>query len=396
MSSKKYFYLVLFIFLVAFLVWQSVKPMMIFVIDEKFARPMEVTVPEGLDSVSAQECGGCHEAIYREWSQSVMARAWTDPYFQTDYDYEDQPQNCLNCHTPLVNQQEDLVLGFKDKAKLKPILEPNPDFNSELREQGVTCAVCHVKNGKIVGPFETDNAPHPVTVDPTMTSGMKPCEKCHVVSGNRWDTFYKMSPCGTVAEIEESGQELDCVGCHMPPVKRPVVKGLKARIGRRHLFWGGHVPKQVKKALRVEYQSFIDEFEKTAEYKFTLSNVGTYHYLPTGTPDRYLTLEFRLLDGTGKIMKEKTYKMKRYIMWRPFIIDLYDTRLPYNKPQEYTFKFSWQEEPPSILDVSVRYHLLDEKRRERIGYQNKEPIAYPIYEEKIFFGEKYHKRHFPE
>jgi hypothetical protein len=27
----------------------------------------------------------------------------------------------------------------------------------------------------------------------------------------------------------------------------------------------------------------------------------------------------------------------------------------------------------------VRYHLLDEKRRARIGYENREPIAYEVY-----------------
>jgi hypothetical protein len=35
------------------------------------------------------------------------------------------------------------------------------------------------------------------------------------------------------------------------------------------------------------------------------------------------------------------------------------------------------------LDVTVRYHLLDEARRKRIGYENKEPIAYPVYHARV-------------
>jgi hypothetical protein len=114
---------------------------------------MSVEVPEGLSSLSAEECGGCHEEIYEEWSGSMHAKAWTDP-----------------------------------------ILEPNPDFDVELQQEGVTCAVCHLKDGKIVGPFETQDAPHPVAVDREMTEGIKACQKCHVVSGEKWDTFLRLPP----------------------------------------------------------------------------------------------------------------------------------------------------------------------------------------------------------
>jgi len=38
------------------------------------------------------------------------------------------------------------------------------------------------------------------------------------------------------------------------------------------------------------------------------------------------------------------------------------------------------------MDVTVRYHLLDEARRKKIGYNNADPIAYPIYHEQILLG----------
>jgi len=354
----------------------------IFVVDRKFERPMHVETPHGLSSVSAKECGQCHQAIYREWSESMHAKAWGDPYFQADTRYDGSQQICLNCHTPLENQQENLVIGFRDQAKLDPVLKTNPHYDSKLRDEGVTCAVCHVKNGRIVGPFETDSAPHPVTVDKEIFSGLKPCEKCHVVSGKRWDTFYRIPPCGTVAEIKESGQKLDCVGCHMPEVLRPAAEGMAERKGRRHLFQGGHTPEMVGKDLTVTIRKAVEK--DRVKYLITLENTGTFHDLPTGTPDRHLTLEVRLLDKKGKVIKEKIYTMKRYFIWQPFIMDYKDTRLPYRSPKTFTFPFRRDpENPPSKLDITVRYHLLDEKRREEIDYDNKEPIAYPIYQKII-------------
>jgi hypothetical protein len=207
MRSKWVFYIALFVFLAAFLAWRFIRTVHIFVVDKKFEMPIHMDVPIGLGSASAEECGKCHREIFREWSGSMHAKAWTDPYFQVDFAYDGSQQICLNCHTPLENQQENLVLGFRDKEKFKPVLRSNPRYDPALRDEGVTCAVCHIREGKIVGPFETENAPHPVIVDPGISSGLKPCKRCHVVFGKRWDTFYNIPPCGTVAEIKERGEE---------------------------------------------------------------------------------------------------------------------------------------------------------------------------------------------
>ena len=378
---KKTAWLVLSALIVLFLLWRILRPMNIFVVDERFEKPMQVETPGGIASLRAKDCGTCHREIYDEWAGSMHARAWTEPYFQVDFRYDGSQQICLNCHTPLVDQQQNLVQGFRDRDKFDPILAPNPNYDEALRDEGVTCAVCHVRNGRIVGPFRTDNGPHPVEYDPEMSEGIKPCLKCHVVAGKRWDTFYAIPPCGTVAEIEAGKQTIDCVSCHMPPVVRPTAEGMPARKGRRHLFQGGHEPERVKESLRVDHR-----LEKDGLI-VTLTNVGAAHYLPTGTPDRHLTLELKLLGPGGEALKEKVFTMKRYILWRPFIVDLRDTRLPYRQPKEFTFPLEKRGmAAPAAIDVTVRYHLLDEARRKRIGYQNTEPIAYPIFHEVIPLG----------
>lgn len=360
--------------LALFLLWRFLRPMNIFVVDERFERPMQVDKVPGIATLSARECGRCHSEIFREWSGSMHGRAWTDEYFQVDFRFDGSQQICLNCHTPLEDQQQDLVLGFRDRDKFDPVLSPNPEYDASLRNEGVTCAVCHVRNGMIMGPHGSDRAPHPVKRDTGMTGGIKPCMRCHVVTGERWDTFYSIPPCGTVAEIEKTGAEIDCVGCHMPKVRRPVADGTAPRESRRHLFEGGHAPERVKQALQVEHHREKDEIV------ITLTNTGAAHFLPTGTPDRHLTLELALLGRRGEILREKVHFMKRYILWRPFIVDLRDTRLAYRQPREYRISL---DDDAKALDVTVRYHLLDERRRKRIGYDTTAPIAYPIFHERI-------------
>ena len=128
---------------VAFLGYRLVRPINIFVVDEAFARPIPVTEPPaGLQSLSAAACGRCHSAIYDEWSESMHAQAWTDPYYQVDFAFDGSQQICHNCHTPLQDQQADLVLGFRDAERFDPILAPNDAFDPDLQAEGVTCAVC--------------------------------------------------------------------------------------------------------------------------------------------------------------------------------------------------------------------------------------------------------------
>ena len=136
-----------------------------------------------------------------------------------------------------------------------------------------------------------------------------------MVSGKKWDNFYRIPPCGTVAEIKEGNTErIDCTGCHMPAVSRPVSNGGIPRPGRRHLWKGGHHQETVRRALKVELE--VKEKNSTDERSasVTLTNIGTDHYLPTGTPDRHLTVEFRLKNDRGEMIKEKTYALKRTIL----------------------------------------------------------------------------------
>ena len=388
LSSKQVLLAAIAVGLTAFIGYRMVRPMNIFVVTEEFERPMDATVPAGLRSLSSRECGTCHLDAYQEWASSMHAHAWTDPYFQVDFEFDGSQQVCLNCHTPLRDQQENLVLGFRDREKFQPILAPNESFDETLRDEGVTCAVCHVRDGVIIGPFGDTSAPHPTRRDPGMRDGIGACRRCHVVSGERWDTFYRVPPCGTVAEITEGGESPDCTSCHMPAIERPVVAGGATRPSRRHLFRGGHDPDTVRRALAVDME-MRDLGGGQRMATVGVRNTGAAHYLPTGTPDRHLTVEFTLNGKDGSVLDVQVDRLKRTTMWRPFIVDLWDTRLPRGEERTYTYALDVGADPtPVTLDIMVRYHLLDEARRKRIGYENQEPISYVVFHRSIPLAER--------
>ena len=387
--SSRIILVALSIALAGFLAWRFVRPMNIFVVTQAFERPVD-TSGSGITTASlrAESCGGCHRDEFRDWSTSIHSKAWTDPYFQVDWAFDGRGAVCKNCHIPLDRQQESLTLGFHDRDKLEPVLAPNPAFDSALQNEGVTCAACHLRAGRIVGPRAISNAPHPVAAfsDPNEV-----CMRCHVVQGKRWDTFFSMPPCGTTAEIGaargdfagRSGEYvvrdvagLGCVQCHMPAVEREADGVAKPGTARRHLWRGGHDPQTVRSALTASLSDQVGAGGKrTAE--LVLTNTGTAHFLPTGTPDRHLTVRLRALDAQGRVLRETTGTLERVIAWRPFIVDLWDTRLASNAPRRFSLDLPRNA---TTVDAQVNYHLLAESRRKRIGYEPTEPISHLVFE----------------
>ena len=412
--------------LLVFLGWRFVRPLNIFTVTDAFERPVSTAHAEGvLSGLSAEDCAVCHRDFFAEWRTSMHSQAWTDPYFQVDWQFDGSQQICKNCHIPLDRQQEDTVLGFRDQQRWDPVLSPNPDFDPKLQHEGVTCTACHLRDGRIVGVLGIEDAPHPVAKieDPNLV-----CVRCHVVEGERWDTFFRFPPCGTVAEIQanpysrltaepvetlqdfsgappdvpltdnqkgSSGEvvlqdtsSLGCVQCHMPLVQRPLVEGGAVRAVRRHLWRGGHDPEMVKSALEARFEEVARAAADARNFVLTLTNVGAAHYLPTGTPDRFLSIDFSLLDREGRVLKTQHHTARRTIIWRPIIIDLRDTRLPRWQPRSYEFSVPVTSSSDfAAIQAVVRYHLLDEKRRKRIGYDNKEPIAYDVFRQVIPLAE---------
>jgi len=162
-SKKRSIIIVVVIALLLFIVWRLIRPMNIFIVDDRFAWPVDTSKsPVMLGKLSAKECAACHQEFYDEWQTTIHSKAWTEPYFQTDWKFDGRQHSCRLCHTPLDRQQPEKVLGYRDTDKWDPIIEDNPDFDPKLQHEGVTCAACHYRDGKIVGVIGNTNAPHPV------------------------------------------------------------------------------------------------------------------------------------------------------------------------------------------------------------------------------------------
>jgi hypothetical protein len=203
-----------------------------------------------------------------------------------------------------------------------------------------------------------------------------------------------MPPCGTAAEIAaghgraagRSGElavrdlaELGCVQCHMP-----AREGTESRLARRHLWRGGHDPATVRAALRATLSQSADG-DGTRVAELVLENVGAGHFLPTGTPDRHLSVQLRALDAGGQTLRETSDTLERTVLWRPFIVDLWDTRLPRGEPRRFVVSLP---SDARAVEAHVRYHLLGEARRKRIGYEPKEPISYLVFDRRLDVGQE--------
>jgi len=373
-----------------YLYYTEVKPVVIFGLRSDYANAIPYQkIPEGIDSLRAESCGTCHREIYEEWKTSIHSRAYEDPFFQAYWKRDRNIWVCLNCHTPLENQQPTLIKEIPRGRVEKAIQLPNPHYDPEYQKEAITCAACHVREGVIMGPFDDSVAPHPTKFDPSFRTAQV-CSRCHnVVSGPA--QLYRVGPCGTYAEYEgkffmqERG--MICQSCHMPEVERPVANGGPIRQGRRHVWRGGHDPEMIKRAVAVQVKSHPVTPKAGEQVRFTLTliNAGAGHKIPTGDPDRHFTVEFSVQDQQGKILDRQTDTMGRWILWQPAIVELYDNRLLPLASRDYTFSYRLPTEQGKVtMKALVRYHILTDDQHEMLkkkyGLTAEEQYSFTIYE----------------
>lgn len=225
------------------------------------------------------KCQSCHPAIWREWENSMHAKAWVDEIYQVAAsEVPDRETKCDQCHAP----QPILVTGVGKMPKLR----------DADREAGVSCLVCHLDaQGAMHGPpasaetYFHANVTNPVYRDPTAL-----CSTCHgqtsVPEHDQVSSFLS-------SEFAEKNQ--GCATCHMPVVTRLQSTASYERIkGRKHTWRGSRSVAQLRQAasLQLEYTAGIVAVK-------LLSKTG--HVLPGGTL-RTIILEVALFaaDGTER------------------------------------------------------------------------------------------------
>jgi len=371
-----------------------------------YQQPLPHTeVPEGLSDMRAETCGGCHQEIYQEWKVSTHRRAWTqDPQFMAELKksrqgghaggkQDDVGWMCVTCHTPLVNQMERLVVGLRDGDIGKPVYVDNPSYDAELQQDAITCAACHVSNGKVYGPYGDTDAPHPTAKDPQLRSSEQ-CTQCHQANAE-WPSrnlacFFDTGEQWAASSYAEGDDPQTCQSCHMPEVERKLAKAYDRpkRKTRRHWFGGSLIPKQPKfheemealrsvygsgATLKVQPRSALETLRTTADGRLTTSrcesdscdtwviratNSRAGHWLPTGDPERHIDIRAVVRSTEGEVVTEAEQRIASRYEWWPKIKKLYDNRLEPHESLDVPIRVASSAERPLYIDVVAKKYRM--------------------------------------
>lgn len=375
-------------------------------------------IPKGLASLKAEDCGQCHQEIYSEWKQSTHALAFQDLQFQAEWKKDGKIFVCINCHTPLQNQQEFIVTGLINKDYHQPVKKKNPYFDKSLQQESIGCATCHIRNGNVIGTIGNTNAPHKTIVDKKFLSE-KLCIGCHNVvdelnpvlvctfeTGDEWKNNW----------ASKAGKT--CITCHMPATIREIANGFGERKSHFHNFPGSGIPKfkgmKVSGLNGLEIKCQVETPDNTEgtirksykkgeiiKYKLILKNSFAGHSVPTGDPERFFIVSFKIRDTDGNILEEKQYRIGEEWQWYPKAKKISDNNL---KPlEEREFGFEYQIPKPSFnppkgekeegggkvrkdslfLNVTVSKHRMTKENAEIANLLEDYPLSIIIFEEQF-------------
>ena len=225
--------------------------------------------------LSAAACGACHEAEHRAWQTSRHALAWTNGIFRREY--RDNARTwCIHCHAPLAPQKAEIRAG-----------------GGALADEGVGCAACHVRAGRIVARARRPGSPHDTLVSGDF-GGPAFCGGCHQfpfpVFGHdgevqrlsalpMQDTVSQFLAAQRAGALPEQAAGIDdgCRTCHAAD-----------RAG--HAYPGAHDPAMLERALRFDVCREAGEAEAAAVAVavIEIENRGAGHNVPTGDIHRHM------------------------------------------------------------------------------------------------------------
>ena len=102
-------------------------------------RPLDVGAAAG--DVRAASCAECHEAETAAWARSRHRVSVTNEIFRAGLAAETEAR-CVRCHAPLPEQVREVAKTIRSGAELAA---------AAVAREGVSCAVCHVRDGEAHG-----------------------------------------------------------------------------------------------------------------------------------------------------------------------------------------------------------------------------------------------------
>lgn len=329
--NKKYAYLTVFLWAVFCHV-----PAAGITLADYWARPVSV---HGQDAQSRVEpfpetCGTCHTEIFRDWSGAPHSRS-IGPGLKGQFDPRKDPAqaaSCYFCHAPALEQAGHIE---KDSG-----FEPNPAFDMRLKDSGVSCPVCHLRNGVFYGPPKRAQAPGQTNVEAHLFNQQgffedsEFCRPCH-----QNDDGYEFNGSvltNTYAEWKKSPyakKAVTCQRCHMPD--------------RRHLFRGIHDKEMTLSALT--FDAGIKRKRNSTVAGLVITNSGAGHYFPTYSTPLVIVRGY-LADENGTMLPDT---MKEVYIGRRISLDLtkelFDTRIAPLKGFTFDYRIEKNTKVPKLV-----------------------------------------------
>ncbi len=280
-------------------------------------------LPEGLANPTAQNCAACHGALHDQWASSAHATAWQGERWRQAVRDASSTEECQACHLPFAAQHALRVTHLAEGAADAPQHATNPDWSPSLQREGVTCAACHLREGRVLGPRGTGDAPHPVSQSADLASPTL-CAACHQLQWPEaeiawYDTYgeWYRSP------YREAG--VRCQDCHMAPQAGPVTTG-------RFASHPGHaVAADPSRAVSVLLELDSPNVTRGTPFFFRirLQNTGAGHAFPTGQPGEGYLLRAVVVDTDGEAMHDPLeHTLVRKVQPEPPFALVEDTRIP--------------------------------------------------------------------
>lgn len=345
-------------------------------------------IPEGLNSLSAKECGSCHQKHYEEWKFSTHSHAWKDPQFQAELKKESSPFMCINCHIPLQNQQEFIIEGLVDGDIYKPVKTKNPLFDKELQQEGVNCASCHVRDNVIIGPTGTKKAPHKTVKDlHFLTESL--CISCHNATAVITPTLACSFETGDEWEDGPYSGNKNCISCHMEQVEREIVPGFGKRESHYHYFAGSGIPKfdsletKALNGLGIYPSNFKKSYSKgdSIIFKLKIKNEFAGHKLPTGDPERFYLITYSLKNSLDSVIYKSEERIGEHWEWYPIVKKISDNNLLPNEERFFNFSYLINKRGLYKLSVEVTKHRMNQEAADFNKLSDKYPLYISIFKE---------------
>ncbi len=264
---------------------------------------------------SPKRCGMCHQEIYQEWKQSLMAKSFTHGWDDVEYFKLALPHamklakvagvkgGCIACHAPL--------------AFLTGDIPPKPPASGTRANEGVSCEVCHnitgttekvpynfsytIQPGRVKqGPRKDVKAPHGVETSQFLrSSGF--CATCHDEASpyGAWvKETYREWKAGPYAR-----EGVRCQDCHVSSGPGNAARGRFRKDVAHHVFHGAHSESKLAGAVDLALYTKTETVSPSSRMKLRveLFNGKVGHFIPSGSSEeRMLWLEVWAVDSAGR------------------------------------------------------------------------------------------------